>query len=180
MDLRAQLLKEHSRSNTERIAQFVGEDAHRFRALMNLMLANEPLVAQRAAYAVNIACEACPGLVKPYVRQLLDVLQRPVHEGVQRNSIRIMQFCDLPKNLHGRITQEMFDRIGDPRRAIAQRAFAITVGERMVRLYPELQGEFRQLLANALRTYPGPAVRSRAIKALTALDRSRRLGITEN
>ncbi len=171
MDIRTQLLKEHSRRNTEAIAHFVGHDAQRFAELMKLVLANEPRVAQRAAYAMSVACEENPHLTTPYLKQLIDVLDQDVHDGIHRNSIRIMQFCALPKRLHGRITETMFLRIAEPRHSIAVRAFAITVAERMVKLYPELRDEFKLLLEAALRVDPGPAIRSRATKALKALER---------
>lgn len=173
MDIRAQLLKEHGRRNAEAIADFVGDDPERFATLMRCMLDDVYRVGQRAAYSVSLACEAHPQLIRPYVKRLLDVLDAPVHEAVQRNSIRIMQFCELPKKLHGRITEAMFARIADPQRSIAQRAFAITVAERMARVYPELKDEFRLLLEDALRGDPGPAVRSRATKALRAMARLR-------
>jgi hypothetical protein len=166
MDIRAQLLKEHSRANAEAIADVVGDDAQRFAELMRYMLDDEYRVAQRAAYSVNLVCEKHPLLIKPYLKRLLDVLDRPVHEAVQRNSIRIMQHYDLPKALHGRITQAMFGRIADPQFSIAQRAFAITVAQRMVNAYPELRDEFHFLLEDALRVDPGPAIRSRAHKAI--------------
>lgn len=169
MDIRARILKEHSRANAEAIADFVGDDAQRFAELMGHMLDDEHRVAQRAAYSATIVCGRHPVLAKPYVKRLLDVLDRSVHEAVQRSAIWMMQECELPKALHGRITDAMFRRIADPQYAIAQRAYAITVALRMVRHYPELADEFRLLLEGALRVDPGPAIRSRATKALRAL-----------
>lgn len=169
MDIRAQLLKAHGRVNAEAIADFVGDDKERFAVLMRCMLDDPYRVAQRAAHSVNLVCEGHPHLIKPYMKRLLDVLDTPVHEAVQRNSIRMMQFCELPKPLHGRITEAMFARIADPRRSIAQRAFAITVAMRMVKVYPELSDELRLLLEDALRVDPGPAIRSRATKAQKVL-----------
>ncbi|MGV3636098.1 MAG: hypothetical protein ACO1NQ_00500 [Flavobacteriales bacterium] len=97
-------------------------------------------------------------------------MDAPVPEAVQRNSIRIMQTCTLPPRFHGRITSAMFARIGDPRRSIAQRAFAITVAARMMDAHPDLAPELRLLLEDALRTDPGPAIRVRATKVLNHLN----------
>lgn len=171
MDIRAQLLKEHSRRNAEVIAQYVGDDPERFAQLMDCMLGDGGRVAQRAAYSLGIVIDAYPHLAGPYVKRLLDALDAPVHEAVQRCSIRTLQTCELPVRLHGRITTTMFAIIPDPRRSIAQRAFAITVAERMVRRYPELSGEFRSLLEGLATQRPSPAIRSRASKVLRSLDR---------
>lgn len=171
MDIRAQLLKGNSRANAEAVAAHVGTDPERFRELMRCMLDDDSRTGQLASHSVSIVCDAHPDLAKPFLKRLLDTLDEPVHEAVQRNSVRIMQTCTLPKALHGRITGTMFSLVADPRRSIAQRAFAITVAGRMVKTYPELRDEFRLLLENALRVDPGPAIRSRANKALKALGR---------
>lgn len=173
MDLRSQLLTGgHSRASADRIAAYVGDDPERFTALIHLMLhGGSERLRQLAAHSVSVACDPYPDLATPHVKDLLAVLDKPVHEGVQRTSIRVMQRCTLPKALHGRITEAMFARIADPARAIAQRAFAITVAMRMAKAYPELGEELRLLLEDVLRVDPGPAIRSRATKALQVLRR---------
>jgi|APTNR8051073442_1049403.scaffolds.fasta_scaffold02311_7 hypothetical protein len=169
MYIRSQLLKEHSRANAVAIADFIGADPGRYADLMHYMLDGEHRMAQRASYSASLIGESHPQLIGPYLRRLLDVLDQPVHEAVHRNSIRIMQYCDLPEPLHGKIIGTMFTLIADPQRSIAQRAFAITVALRLVHLYPDLIPEFRLLLEDALRVDPGPAIRSRARKALAWL-----------
>ena len=47
-----------------------------------------------------------------------------------------------------------------------------------VKFYPELAAEFKLLLEEALRVDPGPAVRSRATKAMRTLDRQARTRTT--
>src|SRR5689334_1247983 len=115
MDIRSQLLAGgHSRANADRIAAYVGDDPDRFAELMHLMLHGDPeRVQQLAAHSVSVACDPHPDLATPYVKELLAVLDRPVHEGVQRSSIRVMRHCTLPKAFHGRITEAMFARIVD-------------------------------------------------------------------
>jgi len=169
MDIRAHLHQGTSRNTADAIADHVGSDPRRFKELMRCMLDDDRRTGQLASHAATIVCDRHPELVAPYVARLLGTLGSPVHEAVQRNSIRMMQTCPLPKNLHGRITEAMFERIADPGASIAQRAFAITVAMRMVQLYPELKQEMTLLLEDALRVDPGPAVRSRAGKALKVL-----------
>lgn len=171
MDIRAQLLKGNSRTNADAVAGYIGADKARFMVLMRCMLDDDRRTGQLASHCATIVCDHFPELATPYVARLLGTLDGPVHEAVQRNSIRMMQTCPLPEELHGRITEAMFAIIADPRRSIAQRAFAITVALRMAKTYPDLQHEFRMLLEDALRTDPGPAVRSRANKALAEFKR---------
>lgn len=171
MDYRASLLNDRSKANIQRVADHIGSDADRFEKLMALVLHGTSREAQMASWPMSIACEACPELGGPWVKKTLVLLDRPLHQGVHRNMIRVMQFCSLPKALHGKITDKMFAIVQDPVQPIASRAFAITVGMRMVKIYPELAAEFKLLLEEALRVDPGPAVRSRANKALRVLTR---------
>lgn len=169
MDIRTHLLKGNSRANAEAVAAYVGNDRDRFRVLMHCMLDDDRRTGQLASHSVAIVCDTYPDLALPYLGRLLGTLDAPVHEAVQRNSIRILQTCTLPQRLHGRITSVMFAVIAEPRRSIAQRAFSITVAARMVDVYPELAAELELLLMDALRTDPGPAIRLRAGKVLKAI-----------
>lgn len=171
MDYRASLLNDRSKANIQRVADHIGSDADRFGKLMTLVLHGTFREGQLASWPMTIACEASPELGGPWVKKMLSLLERPLHQGVHRNMIRSMQFCSLPEPLHGKITDKMFAILKDPAQPIASRAFAITVGMRMVKVYPELAAEFKLLLEDALRVDPGPAVRSRGNKALRVLAR---------
>ena len=181
MDYLATLLSDRNKANIQRIADHIGRDRKRFAALMELVLHGTSREAQLASWAMSIACEAHPELGGPWggkMLDLLDLLDLPLHQGVHRNLIRTLQFCPLPKALHGRITEVMFAIVQDQAQPIASRAFSITVGMRMVKFYPELAAEFKLLLEEALRVDPGPAVRSRATKAMRTLDRQARTRTT--
>jgi hypothetical protein len=173
MDIRAALEREHSKVLSERIAAYIGTDKERFAELMDCLLHGTPCIVQRAAWPMSLACEAHPGLATPWLPRMLDQLDKPVHEAVHRNVVRTLQFCALPEKLRGRIIEVMFAWIADPSKPIAARASAITVGTRLVELHPELADEFRLLLEDALRIDPGPAIRSRAGKAMHRMQRTR-------
>jgi hypothetical protein len=175
MDIHAALEREHSKALSLRIARHIGTDPGRFSVLMGLMMHGTPRIIQRAAWPMGMACEAHPALATPWLPQMLDALDTPVHEAVHRNIVRTLQFCALPETLHGRLTDVMFTWIASPERPIAPRASAITVAMRLVGLYPELAGELRSLLEDLLRKRPPPALRSRGTHALGRLERMRDL-----
>lgn len=169
MDILALLEQGHSKELARRIADHIGSDPVRFKVLMGILLNGTPRLVQRAAWPMGIVCETHPELAKPYVQVMLDLLSAPVHEAVHRNVVRTFQFCALPKKYHGRITDVMFAWIADPNKPIAPRASAITVARRMVTTYPELAAELHVILETVLHDHPGPAIHSRAIKALKDL-----------
>ncbi len=173
MDYRSALLQDRGKATIRRVADHIGDDPKRFALLMCVVLHGTSREAQLASWPVSIACEAHPKLGEVWVAKMLELLDRTGHPGVHRNMIRAMQFCTLPEPLHGTITERMFTLIQDPNQTIGTRAFSITVSMRMVLKYPELANEFRLLLEAVLRTAPGPAVRSRALKAFRVLNRNK-------
>ena len=171
MDYRAVLHLPRSKANVDRIVQHIGADAERFAQLMALVRDGDPRLSELASWPMTVACEAYPELGIPWIKLMVDLLHTPVHPAVHRNVLRSLQFCPLPTRVHGRLTDLLFRRIGDPQEAIAVRAFGITVAMRLVRAHPGLATEFRLLLEEALRVDPGPAIRSRAKRTLKELAR---------
>ena len=82
MQLREQILSEHSKANCETIVQWVGSSQQRFDELFNLFLGDEYRVVQRAAWPVSYCVEAHPKLIKKHFAQLMKKLQSPqLHNG---------------------------------------------------------------------------------------------------
>ena len=170
MEYGVTLQLDHSKVSVQRVAEHIGGDPGRFGSLMNIVLRGTQREAQLGSWPMSIVCEMHPGTCGPWVTQMLDLVECQVHQGIHRNLIRAMQFSALPEALHGRITSLMFAIVQDPSLSIASRAFSITVAMRMVRHYPDLAPEFSLILQHVLRTQPGPAVASRARKALLLMN----------
>ncbi|MEN9684672.1 MAG: hypothetical protein RLZZ28_458, partial [Bacteroidota bacterium] len=97
MDIQAELLKEHSRKQAMKIADYACLSAKNFRELMQCFLLNEYRVAQRAAWSVNLATEKKPALIQPYIKALVAQLKnKNSHPAVVRNSVRILERIRIP------------------------------------------------------------------------------------
>jgi hypothetical protein len=81
---------------------------------------------------------------------------------VKRNVLRILQFLPLPEDLHGQLMNICFPLLEDPKEQIAIRVFAMTVLSRLVALYPDIKGELRAIIEDALTHDPSPGFRSRS------------------
>jgi hypothetical protein len=108
-------------------------------------------------------------LVKPYLKKLLDQLDRKdVHDSIRWNVIRAFQFVEIPKNLRGKIFSHCFDLIEDMSEPIAIRAFALTVATRIAETKPEF---IKELCLTVEKYMPNPtptlSVRIRKLYATT-------------
>jgi len=169
MDIRTQLLVEHSRNNADKIIAYIGDDALKFSILMDLFFHDEYRVVQRSAHVLSSVVEKNPKLIQPYFEKIIEYIQvdkTPV--AVQRNILRLLQFVEVPKRYHGQLIDVCFNFILDPKAAIAVRAFSMFVANNIVENYPEVKTEFLLILENMSPDEP-PAIKSRLRKLLPQL-----------
>jgi hypothetical protein len=170
MDLKSQILNENSRSNSEKIADWIGTDQGRLEELMNLFFNSEYRVVQRAAWTLSIVADKNPQIIKPFLKPMLEYLNPSAHVAVKRNIIRILQEQDLPEDLTGIAADKLFKFLADRKEPIAIRVFSLTVLGNIVVKFPELEPELRILIENEL-PYGTPAFKSRGRKLLAKLDK---------
>ena len=150
MNIRDEILKEHSQKNSERIADYIGSDKIRFAELMNLFLGNTYRVTQRAAMIVNICVEKKPELIKPFLSKMVNNLEMEIPDAVKRNTLRIFQFIELPKNLWGQTVGVCFRFLISPEEPIAIKVFAMTVAANICKQEPELKNELVLVIEDQL------------------------------
>jgi len=168
MDIKAELLAEHSKTQAQRITDYIGNSQKRFDELMRLFLEEEYRVTQRAAWVVQFAAEAHPKLLKKHLKKVVENLNNPVNDAVKRNTLRILQFWDLPENLQGIAAEICFGFLDDPKEAVAIRVFSMTVLYNICVKEPELANELRLVIEDHL-PHGTAGFKSRGKKTLKAL-----------
>jgi hypothetical protein len=138
--------------------------------LVDIFLKGPYRVTQRAAWPLSKCVEKHPRLIIPHLKQILDLVQkRGIHDAVKRNTIRLLQFIDIPKRYHGRIAGICFTFLRNRREPVAIRVFAMTVLADIGTYNPELKPELRIILEDEL-PYGSPAFTSRARRVLKRLN----------
>lgn len=175
MDFRDSLQKEHSRSQTTKIADYVGFNRARFKKLVDVYLAGPYRITQRAAWPLSLCVERHPGLIGPHLTQILNHAVKPnVHDAVKRNTVRLLQFIDIPLKYRGRVADLCFGYLQNRKEAIAIRVFSMTVLSNLGMKEPDLLKELVLLIEDEL-PYASPAFRSRAQRTLKEVSAARPL-----
>jgi hypothetical protein len=143
MNIRSTLLKEHSLRQTKKLAGYIGIDKNRFHELIEMVLSEDVKLAQRAAWVLGTHGENHPELIIPHLKELLNQMEKPVHDAVKRNILRVLQYLEIPPKYESRIADICFRLIGNSGEAIAVKAFSITVITNLSRKYPELRQELK-------------------------------------
>jgi len=151
MILLQEILKEHSKAQCSKIVQWVGDSQQRFNELFYLLLNGEYRVAQRAAWPVSYCAIAYPRLIQPNVTRLIKNLKQPnLHVAVKRNTVRLLQEIEIPKNLHGIVMDICFGYVESPNEAVAVKAFSLTILGKLAKQYPEIIPEIKLLIEEQL------------------------------
>lgn len=170
MNIREALLADFKKPNMLRIADWVGNHPARFKQLIELFMADEYRVVQRSAWVLSMVVDQYPQIAAPYLPQLVQRIQEDGHEpAVRRNIVRLLQFVELPEDLHGIIMDTCFRFAADPAEAIAVRCCSLVVLGRLARLYPEIVPELEAVIADALEHGATPAIRSSSRQVLKAI-----------
>ncbi|MEP7164181.1 MAG: hypothetical protein ABI741_05780 [Ferruginibacter sp.] len=170
MNLRAAILKEHSKAQCSKIAKWVGDDQKRFDELFHLFLHDEYRVTQRAAWPVSYCVIAHPVFIKKNWKKLIDNLKKPaLHDSIKRNSVRFMQDIEIPEKYHGEVMDICFRFLGSPTEALAIKVFSMTVLANLAKEYPEIVPELRILIEDQL-PHQSAGFKSRARRIFKGLN----------
>lgn len=106
MNLRETILEEHSKKNCDKIISWVGTDQKRFDELFLLFLNDEYRVTQRASWPLSFCTKAHPFFIEKKLDKLLKNLKKPgLHDAVKRNTVRLLQHVNIPKQQEGVIME---------------------------------------------------------------------------
>lgn len=169
MDIRHTLLKEHSRKQASRILEYISSNPDRFKELFNLFMDDSSRISQRASWPLNLCVEQHPELIRPYIKKLLNKIKSPsIPNAVKRNTLRMLQFVPIPKNVSGETYTLCLNFLQNAKEPIAVRVFAMTVAAQIATQIPELKRELLLAIEEQL-PYASAGLISRGRKIIKQL-----------
>lgn len=151
------------------VMDFVGNNPNRFDALMDCITGGDTKLAQYAMYPFGFILEKYPELGRKHIPTIMELLKKDsLHTAFRRNITRVLQYMELPEEIHGELIDQCFRMIENPRELPAVKANAIGILERLYQYYPEIANEITLVLEENYER-ESPAFRSRAKKLLRIL-----------
>ena len=170
MDLKKEILLEHSKANTKRIAEYIGSDQLLFKELIELFLHGNYRITQRSARIVRACVMNHPWLIDPFLEDVIDNLNHPVHDAVKRNTIGLLQEMEIPDDQMGKVADLCFGYLSSAKEPVAVKAFSMTVLLKIVQHYPELKEELKNLIEDQM-PFGSAGFQSRGKRVLKALEK---------
>jgi hypothetical protein len=156
MDIRQALLAVHSKAQAVRIVDHIGGDPQKFAELMSIFFGSEYRLTQRAAWPTSHCVERWPELIGPYLDQMIEQLARDdVHDAVEWNVARLLQYIDIPPKLQGKVYSYCVDLVDDINEPVAVREFSLTVVTKIATANPDLKNELRLMVEKHLEHTSG-------------------------
>lgn len=160
-------MKEHSKSQCDKIVQWVGTSQKNFNHLFNLFLNDEYRVTQRAAWPLSYCVIAHPEFINKNFLKLIDNLKKTgLHNSIKRNTVRLLQHVEIPEKFQGDVMDICFNYIQSPSEPVAVKAFSLTVLSNLAKKYPEILPEIKIIIEEQI-PHQTAAFRSRAKKVLS-------------
>lgn len=171
MDIEKSLAKEHSKSQTLQIVDYVGVNKERFKRLVNIYLSGPYRITQIAAWPLSYCVQRHPQLIDPHLKKILDFLDKPdTHVAVRRNTVRLLQFIAIPKRYHGKVMNLCFEFLTNKKETVAVKVFSMTVLGNLAKDSPEIKQELKIAIEDQL-PFGTPGFVSRARKVLGMLEK---------
>lgn len=169
MNLINELLNNLNVTAKNKIAAYVGDNKDRFSELVNAFLNSSSRITQRASWPISYCVQKHPELIKPHLKRIINNLKNNnIHVAVKRNTLRMLQFVEIPKSLHGIALERCFHFFNDTGEPVAVRVFSMTVLGKVSKFYPEIKKELILLIEDQM-PYASPGFKSRGKKVLKEL-----------
>jgi hypothetical protein len=135
------LMTDTSRRTTDFIADLVLQKTDLFNELMLIYLRDQEPISRRAAWVVDTVAEVSPELLKPYLESMIAGLPHFSHDGMKRNSLRMLSRYPMPENHTGELMSLCFDWLISARESVAVKVYAMDILYTISQTEPDLKKE---------------------------------------
>src|SRR6476661_1560140 len=164
MDLRTELLREHSARQTRRLTDYACAHPAHLSELLQLFFYGGAREQQLAADVLGWVGERRPQWLVPHLAGLLAAVQPGTgqHPAVRRGVVRALQFVPVPEEWQALAFDTCLALLTAPKEPVAIKVYALSAAARLVGSYAELAGEVVAAAELALRHGASAALRLRA------------------
>jgi hypothetical protein len=171
INLREELLREHSAKQTRRLTAYACSHPHCFAELLKVFWYGTPREQQLAADVLGWVGEKRPKWLVPHLAGLLAAVHAGAeqHPAVRRGVARVLQFMPVPEEWQARVFDTCLGLLVAPMEPVATKVYALSAAARVAVRYPELAAELVEAAEKTLGLTNSAALRSRAAKEMPKL-----------
>lgn len=151
MDFYCLLDQNHSKKTTTQIVEEVITHSKKINDLVDLFLAKDVKISQRAAWPISYIAEKKPELIEKNLSKLFQKLkQNNVHDANVRNLFRAIQYINIPKQMESEVLNHAFSYLNNPLSPVAVKVFCMNTIYKLQHKYPEIKNELLASIENQI------------------------------
>lgn len=150
MDYKQQLLKEHSRANTDAIAKKTGNNPVEFKKIIDIIYTEKAPLPQRASWLLPTINKKYPELLVPYIPLFISTIKKIKIDGIKRNMLAVLASNKISKNLQGKLVNLCFDLLLSSDETVVVKVHAMQAIANIAKHHPELQNELKAAIEDQL------------------------------
>ncbi len=150
MNYKEQLLKEHSRSNTDAIAKAIGNSAVELKKIIDIIYNEKAPLPQRASWLLSTINNIHPELLRPYIPLFIDSIKKLKIDGIKRNMTAVLASVKIAENLHGKLVNLCFDLLLSSEETVVVKVHAMQAIANIAKHHPELKNELKAAIEDQL------------------------------
>jgi hypothetical protein len=166
--LDALLLVENSRRNTDLVAGLILKKPELFEGLIKIYLSDEEPLSRRAALVADTVTEKQPELILPFLEEMIVKLKTFSHDGMKRQTLRILSRSPLPGENLGLLITICFNWLTSANESVAVKMFSMEILYRISNQEPEMKKELADSIEWRMQEET-PGFRSHGSKLLKKL-----------
>lgn len=168
MDFVAQLQKEHSRANTDLIANSIANKPEALKKIIDIIYTEKPPLPQRASWLLPVVNNKYPELLVPYISKFSKTVVNFKVDGIKRNILSVLEKHIIPKKEQAKLLDVCFNYLLSPQETVAVKVYAMQIIANICIEHPELKNELKVVINDQLPKNTA-AFYSRAYKILKTL-----------
>lgn len=171
MNLRAELVQEHSARHTRRLTDYACAHPKQLAELLRVFWYGTPREKQLAADVLGWAGERRPAWLVPHIPGLLAAAQPETghHPAVRRCVARVLQFLPVPEEWQAPAFDLCLRLLESSAEPVAVKVYALSAAVRLAGSYPELAAEVLAAAEKVLASTASAALHKRAGRELPKL-----------
>jgi 8-oxo-dGTP diphosphatase len=174
-ELQAMINRMISMKQAEWVALSAAENPAIFRKLIEYSYSDDKTLAFHSSWTLSKACDKYPGMIEPFMPQIVESIGKIDNESTVRSFLRIISLSDIAKlssRQQGLLADYCFASLNSATSAIAIKAYSMEILYRLSLIYPDLIPELAASI-NKVFEYKSAGITSRGRQIL------RKLGIKE-
>lgn len=150
LDLDTLIAKRLNKKETVTIAKELFNNQVAIRQLWQKIAQGSPDLPFHIAWLFDVCAETHPSLIKPLVKEIIDVLPLPFHNGVHRSLTKVLAKQEIPVSHHGELYSLCIDWLIAPEKHVAIKAHCIDIAYHIAEKVPELRQELKLVLEDQM------------------------------